>query len=188
MDRGALMPVSPEQASEALDLVADVQARSKTLYGYWRGAPHLILWGVLWMMGFGLADVFPSHVTIIWSVVTPVGIAAGIVIDRYRDDERASRDWKYAIIMLAFAAFFFAAFAVMKPHDPNQASAFICLVVALIYVLMGLWFGVRYIAGGMLIAALTLAGFFLLHSHFSLWMASIGGSALIFTGLWLRKP
>jgi hypothetical protein len=183
-----MMRVSPEEASQALDQVAEAQARSETLYGYWRGAPHLILWGILWTAGFGLADVFPTHVTVIWSVVTPVGIAAGIVIDRARDGEPASRDWRFAIIALAFAAFFFATFSILKPHGIDQVSAFICLVVALVYVLMGLWFGLRYVLGGMLVAALTLSGFFLLHSHFSLWMASVGGGALILTGLWLRKP
>jgi len=53
---------------------------------------------------------------------------------------------------------------------------------------MGLWFGFRYIVAGLLVATLTLTGFFVLRSHFSLWMASVGGSALILTGLWLRKP
>jgi hypothetical protein len=182
------MPISPEEALEALDQVADAQARSRTLYGYWRGAPHLILWGILWMTGFGLADVFPAHVTVIWSIVTPIGIAIGIGIDRGRDREKRSRDWRYAIIALAFATFFFATFSILRPHSIDQTSAFICLVVSLIYVLMGLWFGFRYIIGGMLVAALTLAGFFLLHNHFSLWMASVGGSALLLTGFWLRKP
>jgi hypothetical protein len=180
------MPISPEQASDALHQVVDAQARSETLYRYWRSSPHLILWGILWMTGFGLTDAFPTYATLIWGVVTPVGIAIGIVIDRGR--ERTSRNWRYAVIALAFATFFFAAFSIVKPYHVNQVGAFICLVVALIYVLAGVWFGIRYIAAGMLIAALTLAGFFLLHSHFSLWMASIGGSALIITGLWLRKP
>jgi polyferredoxin len=140
------------------------------------------------MIGLGLTDVFPMHVTVIWSIVIPIGIATVIVIDRSRDGEKRSRDWLYAIIALAFAAFSLATFAIMKPHSINQTSAFICLVVALIYVLMGVLFGFRYIIAGMLVAALTLAGFFLLHNHFSLWMASVGGSALILTGLWLRKP
>src|SRR4051812_1449935 len=167
-----MMPISPEEASETLNQVADTQARSRILYGYWRGAPYLILWGILWMAGFGLTAVFPAHVAVFWGIVTPLGVATGIVIDRSRNNEKRSRDWRYAVIALAFAAFFFATFSILRPHSINQTSAFICLVVSLIYVLMGLWFGLRYIMCGVLVAALTLGGFFLLHNHFSLWMAS----------------
>ena len=36
------------------------------------------------------------------------------------------------------------------------------------------------------IAVLTLVGFFWLPQLFLLWMAVVGGGALIFAGLWLR--
>ena len=53
--------------------------------------------------------------------------------------------------------------------------------------LLGLWIGWRYTAIGIGIAVLTLVGFFLLPMHFLLWMAGVGGGALILTGLWLRR-
>jgi hypothetical protein len=182
------MALSPEQASEALDQIANAQARSATLYGYWRGAPHLILWGVLWMVGFGLMDVFPTHGTVIWSIVVPAGIAAGIIAERRQDGASGGRHWHYLGAALAFAAFFFAVFAVMRPRSVDQTGAFISLVVALAYVLLGLWIGVRYVVAGVVLAVLTLAGFFLLRGHFSLWMAAVSGGALVVGGLWLRKP
>jgi hypothetical protein len=182
------MPLSAEQASEALNQIADAQARSATLYGYWRGAPHLILWGALWMIGFGLTYVFSKYATVIWSIVTPLGIAAGIAVERCHSHGIGVRHWRYLAIALTFAVFFFSAFAIMPPRSGDQTAAFISLVVALIYVLMGLWIGARYAVAGILLAAFTLAGSFLLRDHFTLWMAAVGGGGLVFAGLWLRKP
>jgi hypothetical protein len=47
--------------------------------------------------------------------------------------------------------------------------------------------GTRYVVSGIAVAALTLAGFFLLKQHFLLWMAAVGGGAMILAGLWLRR-
>ncbi|BAT61582.1 hypothetical protein GJW-30_1_04141 [Variibacter gotjawalensis] len=182
------MNISPNQASQALDQISATEAKSSKLYGYSRGAPHLIVWGIVWLVGFGLTAIFPASAALIWSIVTPLGIAAGFIVGRRHDAESGPYDWRYAIIALAFAAFFFAAFSVIKPHNANQVGAFICLVVGLIYVVMGLWLGTRYIVAGLLVTALTLAGFFLMQSYFSAWMAVLGGGALIVMGLWLRKP
>src|SRR5262245_41730570 len=46
------MPLSPQDASAALDDIARVEARSATLRSYQGAAPYLILWGVLWAVGY----------------------------------------------------------------------------------------------------------------------------------------
>ena len=66
-------------------------------------------------------------------------------------------------------------------------GAFVPMLMAAIYMVMGLWLGWRYSAIGGALAVLTLGGFFLLPVHFLLWMAFVGGGALILTGLWLRS-
>jgi hypothetical protein len=64
---------------------------------------------------------------------------------------------------------------------------FVPLLVATTYVLLGIWIGGRYAAIGIVIAILTMVGFLLLPAHFLLWMAGVGGGALILTGLWLHR-
>jgi hypothetical protein len=43
------------------------------------------------------------------------------------------------------------------------------------------------VVAGVLVAALTLAGFFLLKDNFFLWMAGVGGGSLILAGYWFRQ-
>ena len=76
---------------------------------------------------------------------------------------------------------------VMQPGNPLAQGAFVPLLVAMFYCLMGLWRGVRLLITGIVVAALTLIGFFYLPEYFMLWMAAVGGGSLILLGLWLRK-
>jgi hypothetical protein len=84
-------------------------------------------------------------------------------------------------------AFLVAAGFVLRPTGAKQIAALIPLMVAIAYVIPGIWRGPRYVVTGLAVAALTLFGFFLVREHFFLWMAIIGGAALILAGLWLKR-
>jgi hypothetical protein len=178
------MTLSPQDAAAALHDIHAAEARSATLREYQRAAPHFIIWGILWAVGYGLSDVFPLHANAIWAVIVPIGVLAGVVAMR---GGRSTLGWRYAAVMVSILAFFAASVLVLAPVTGRQVAALIPLFVALMYVLRGIWAGPRYIVAGVAIAALTLAGFVLLRDHFSLWMAGVGGAALILAGLWLRK-
>lgn len=178
------MTLSPHDAAAALRDIDAAQARSAALREYQRAAPHFIIWGILWAVGYGLSDLFPAEVNAIWAVIVPIGIVAGVVAMR---GSRGASGWRYAVAMVAILAFFAASAFVLAPVSGRQVAALIPLFVALMYVLRGIWAGARYIVAGIAVAVLTLAGFFLLREHFALWMAAVGGGALILGGLWLRR-
>jgi hypothetical protein len=178
------MTLSPQDAADALRDIDAAQARSKTLLGYQNAAPHFLIWGIIWVVGYGLSDVFRGHANAIWGTLVPIGLIAGLFVKR---DAGRAISWRYAATALAIFSFFAATFFVMWPVSGRQISAFIPLVVALLYVLGGIWSGLRYVVAGIAIAALTLAGFFFLREHFLLWMAVVGGGALILASIWLRK-
>jgi len=74
----------------------------------------------------------------------------------------------------------------MAPVTNKQVATFIPLLVALIYVLRGIWNGPRHIVAGIAIAALTLVGFVWLSSHsFSGWRPS--RRRVDPRGLWMRQ-
>jgi len=178
------MALSREDAAAALRDIKLAEARSARLDDYQRAAPHFLIWGVLWVVGYSLSNFYPRHVAAIWAVIVPIGIATGLAAMRARG---SGLGWRYGAAAAATFAFFFAVFAVMWPVSDRQIAAFIPLFVALAYVLRGIWSGVRHVVAGVLVAALTLAGFFLLEQHFSLWMAGVGGGSLILAGVWLRR-
>jgi hypothetical protein len=186
------MPVSPTEAQDALrDISATAQA-SATSYSYRMASPHFILWGVIWVVAWSVSYFDPTQKWL-WPILDAVGIAGSFYLGR-----RAARHanagaqrgrWgvKYGGSLVAIAAFVAAVYAVMPPRNPLQFSAFFPLLVALFYCLAGLWANAtRLVLIGIGIALLTLIGFFWLPQIFLLWMAIVGGGALIFAGLWLR--
>jgi hypothetical protein len=182
--RRSAVELSPQEAASALRDIETAERRSETLRGYAQGSPHLVLWGILWVVGYGLTDFFPRHGQTIWAVIVAIGLSAGFAAIR-----RGGHDvgWRYGAVALTLAGFFCAVFAVLAPVNGRQVAAVIPLAVAAAYVLVGISRGPRFAVSGLAIAALTLAGFFLLRQHFFLWMAGVGGAALILAGVWLRR-
>jgi hypothetical protein len=182
------MPLSPQDAAAALHDIEQAEQRSVRLHGYRQGSPHLILWGVLWAVGYGLTDLWPAHAPTIWAIVVPTGIVGGFIILRAaRSGAKRVDVWRYCAVATTLGAFFSATFYVMGPVSGRQVSAFIPLFVATVYALASVWLGWRYAIAGVALAILTLAGFALLGRHFPLWMAGVGGGALVLAGLWLRR-
>jgi hypothetical protein len=184
MIKGFSMTFSPEDAAGALREIEAAENRSAQLHGYERSSPQLILWGILWAIGYGLNDLFPSRGGAIWAAIIPIGVIAGFAAVRDAGHRVA---WRYGADALTAMAFFAAAFYVLWPVSPKQIAALIPLLVAAAYVTAGIRRGSRYIATGLAVAMLTLIGFGVLREHFFLWMAVIGGAALILAGVWLRR-
>jgi len=178
------MSLSPQDAAAVLRDIEQTQSRSAILHEYQTAAPHFIIWGIIWIVGYGLSDFFPTREYAIWAALVPVGLVAGAFIQS--GGSRAIA-WRYGATSLAVFVFFFAAFFVMSPVSGRQVAAFIPLLVALIYVLRGIWGAPRYVVAGIVVAVLTLVGFVWLKPHFFLWMAVVGGGALILAGLWMRR-
>ena len=178
------MTLTPRDAGAALRDIEAAQARSSTLRDYQRAAPNFLIWGIIWAVGYGLSDPFPRHAGSIWAVLVPIGLAAGFFAARGGKPMFA---WRCGAVALAMLAFFVAAFFVMAPVSGKQIAAFIPLFVALAYVLCGVFRGPRYAVAGIVVAAATLVGFVWLQQHFFLWMAIVGGGALMLAGFWLRR-
>ncbi len=185
------MPISAEEAGEALTDIARVQRRASILKGYERGAPHLMLWGLIWAIGYGLTDIVPSMAGTSWLVLDIVGLTGSFLLGRAAvvgvptAGEGYGR--RFSGVSATLLAFILATYYVMKPRDAPQFGAFPALLVAVIYTVFGIWRGVRWAAAGVVLGVSTVAGFILFKEHFMLWMAAVGGSTLLVTGFWLRR-
>jgi hypothetical protein len=179
-----MMALSRQDAAAALHDIERAQARSACLEDYHRAAPHLMIWGVLWAVAYTLNDIYPLRAAAIWSVVVPIGVIAGLLAMRQGRNERT---WRYAAMIGAIFIFVVATVVVIWPVNARQVAAFIPLLVALTYVLKGIWSGTRYVGLGIAVSAFTLLGFFLVKGHFYLWMAVVGGGSLILASLWFRR-
>ena len=180
------MTVSRAEASAALADVDVAQSRSAQLRGYQSAAPHLIIWGIAWAVGYTATDLAPGWTNAAWLTVVPAGVVADIVVaraDRPGNGAGAAIAW----LLLIFFALVSGTIAVMQPRDPRQIGAFVPLVVAASYAIVGVMGAPRLLVLAGIIAALTVGGYFALPAHFVLWMAAVGGGSLVLGGLWLRR-
>ncbi len=182
------MSVTRADAAAALHDIESAATRSDTFRGYQSTAPHLIIWGIAWATAYGVTDLAPAWGNLIWLLVTPLAVIADIVAaQRDRADKAHAAGRAMATLSAIFVVFIAGTIAIMAPTDPRQIGAFIPLVVAAGYAIMGVLGLTRMLVLGAALAALTLTGYFALPAHFLLWMAAIGGGSLILGGIWLRQ-
>jgi len=179
------MSVTQQDATEALRLVQEAGARSETLRGYQSASPHLILWGCVYAVAYSFSFARPDLAQWPWIVLVPIASIGDVVIGK-RD--RSGVDWKiFPILFATFLAFIIATEAIMQPTSSTQMGAFVPLVIAACYIAVGAAAGARFIYTGVALGVLTLVGFFVFPSIFLLWMAVVGGGALVLGGVWLRQ-
>jgi hypothetical protein len=180
------MVVSRISAAAALDDIAVAEAKSRTFRGYQSASPHLIIWGVAWAVAYLITDFAPHWANPAWVGIVAIATSGDIVAARMDRKKDASGATVAAVFSIA-AVFTGSVIAIMAPTDPRQIGAFIPLVVAAGYALLGLMCGARLLILGAALTSLTLFGFFALPAHFLLWMAIVGGGSLILGGVWLRQ-
>ncbi len=181
------MPLTQEEASATLRDIESAEHRSSTAIGYRAAAPHLFLWGCVWMIGYGASYAWPQGAQI-WPVLSVAGAIGSFWIGRRQGPARPSRfAWNYVGTLVSVFLFITAIFLILPPRTGDQVAAFFPLLLALFYALVGIWRRApRILVLGAAIGALTIGGYFYVHPDFLLWMAGVGGGGLILGGLWLR--
>lgn len=185
------MSMSREEASAALATVEQVDHRVGVLSGYRDSAGHFFLWGVIWIVGYGLTGVRPEYVDATWLLLDAAGFVGsyliGRAVARRRGQSSAHYRARYAGGIATFLGLYFAILYVFPPREMDQVAALPALLIAAAYLVTGLFRGTRWVVAGMVLGTMTVAGFALLPANFMLWMAAVGGGTLLTTGFWLRR-
>lgn len=177
--------ISREDADRTLKDIDSTMDRASLGFGYRAAAPHLILWGVVWFLGYGLSAVVPdlrAH----WIGLVALG-AIGSAVAGGRGGAGGAA-WKYVATALLAAGFFVALFSLLPPLDSRQVGALFPLVVSALYGGFGIWtcrakFGLT----GAAVGGVALGAYFLAPGWFDPLMAIVGGGALLLGGLWMRR-
>jgi hypothetical protein len=192
------MSISRDEAAAALGEIEQAGGRARTVQMYSAAAPFLILWGCIWLFANATVDLAPPWGGRAWMA----GLVVGTVLTLYwtirnsltwkhrypmSGHERAAIGRRASLLGVTLVSFFPAMLAVAGPLSGRQVNALISLLWAFVYMAAGAFIGWRLFAIGVVTAAAILFGYFFLHTHYGLWMAIVGGGALIAGGLWLRK-
>jgi hypothetical protein len=201
------MAPTAEEAARALREVESIRMRSLQLRSYRYAAPHLILWGIIWVVGYGTTDLAPRYANLVWIALTLLwivlyvlsfarpdspGVSASTTAStsvRCIEEARVQRRYRLRFLGVAAVAglMIVGTALIMQPHG-IEMTAYAPLLVASVYLGASVWgAGTRYAVVGLALAVLALPGYLLLSQYFLLLMAVVGGGALILTGLWFRK-
>ncbi len=181
------MDLSPAEAQSALKDIEKTANRAAASQHGRIAAPYLLLWGVLWTIGYFAMGLAPAY-SWIWLPIVAIGILVSFILGRREEPSVRGFGWRYGLSFAVLAVFLFALFAIMRPREGNQIGAFYPLAIGLYYSFIGIWTkGWRMLPLGVALIALTLTGYVFLPDHFMLWMAAVGGGGLILGGLWMRS-
>jgi hypothetical protein len=186
------MNVSRQEAAEALDTVKQAKDRGKAFRFYAGAGPYFILWGAIWIVTDIALEIWPGA-DWIWPVAaTGGGILSGVLpwfLPRLYLVEQRPRTipWRGILTYVVFFAFCGAMFTLMSPPTPQQVHAFWGVFFGSIYMIAGIWVGVRGFLIGFALFALSIAGFLFVKEHFYLYMGLTGGVAMVIGGIWIDR-
>jgi hypothetical protein len=196
------MNLSSDEAARALADIDAAGTRSARLQRYRHFAPHLMLWGGIWLLANTVTDLWPVRAALAWPCLSLAGAAASFWLGARRRGRDAVANaagtgalaagvaadgWRWGLSFAAIIAFQIATMVIVQPQNGRQQNAFISLFWTFLYTVLGVWLGWRLFAIGFAASVLIVAGYFLLAAHFFLYMGVVAGGALIAGGLLLRR-
>jgi hypothetical protein len=181
--------IDSQQASEALADINDIARRVRQSRIYNLASLMLIMWGVLVFAGHLAEYVAPRSALLIWLAVTVLGTAGSFAISASTRTRTGVRtfDGRFLAAFLLFLGFGYLWTLGLGHFTARQMDAFWPLYFMLVYTIVGLWFGLAFVAIGLGITALTLIGYFFIGDWFHLWMAVVNGGGMMLGGFWMRR-
>lgn len=168
-------------AAAALAEVQGARRRSAELRGYSHAGKHLVAWGLVWLVGNLSVQFAPAAAVWVW------GAAVVLVVSFQLLSAGKRRGGWRVLATVGTGLGFYAAASALLGVQPWLQSAFASLIVAAIYVGLGIWIGARFAWIGLLLAAIILTARFAFPAWLPLALGAGGGGALILSGLWLRR-
>ena len=187
------MVISGVEAASALADIERVQRRTAVAAGYDLASPYLIVWGLVWLLGYVGCGMLPvAQWGYAWLPPIMLGSAASAwfgVRTAARASGTAHRGalGRSLLATIAITVFLNCVSLVVGPIPPNSAIVIPALVLGLVYMLTGLATLPRFAWIGTIIFVATMAGFWFARPLLPFWIAGFGGGGLIVGGLWLRK-
>lgn len=182
------MTLSPDEANAALASIQRSQAAGRRAFRAHAGHLHLWLWGVIWIIMAMTAQFGGSAGVQVLPLLSFTGGVISILIGHFqRRQVRLPVDQRFIRVLMAVLLFGLLVPFVLRPvPTPEMVFTYIGLLVALAYVVAGLWFDLYLFALGLLLAGLLLAGLWLALPIFWWWIAGAGGGTLIGAGFYVR--
>ena len=117
------MSISPEAAASALAEASEAGRRAGRLQRYRGFAPHVVLWGAVWIIANTFNDLLPGHENLVWLALVVPGIVASTLIGARTGRRRLEpgestkgHSARWALASFAMFAYFTCVLSVMAPE------------------------------------------------------------------------
>ena len=189
------MNITPDEARIALNEIEQGTTKAKPIYNNW--AYHLLVWGLVWTIGFSLTQLQPQFINWIWGTVLVLGIVGsavlGILQGRWTrlvpGSQSAFVNSRIGIfygVLYSFAVLFLVVF----PFTKLEVGLFWIMIVAFGSIIAGVWLK-EFVSVwlGVGITVMAVLGYFLLPHYFWMWSAVFAGLPLVVISMYylLRK-
>ena len=190
------MDISEKEAQDSLDQIQAVSTRTRKTIAASYDSVLLIMWGLIGILGFLGTHFFLAWAWPIWMSLGGIGMIATFVVSwrQFRSGNPVKSPasekigWRIFLFWTLLYVYMFIWLSILKPRGGIQLNAFILTTIMFAYVVIGLWFKCYYMVWlGIGVTCTTLVGFYLIPpSYYCLWMAPMGGGAILGTGLYIR--
>ncbi|GAC1568874.1 MAG: hypothetical protein NVS3B14_20330 [Ktedonobacteraceae bacterium] len=181
------MNVSPEEAQEALAAIRQTTNKTRKTYGY--NGHYLMLWGMIWFVGFIASQyIQSSFIDWIWGVLSTIGwiVSAFLGVNQSKQ-VRSIVGPRIGFFYFALIGFVVLWFVILQPLSVKQDVLFFISIVMFGGVVAGVFArSVSTIIGCVSITALAVMGYYLIPAYFDLWVAVFCGLTMVGIGLTLR--
>ena len=184
------MDISPSEAEKTLASIRETEDQMHKAMNASGGGYQMLIWGVVMLIGYTLNQ-FADHLSVAaiagtWIVLSVIGnlvsVAMSIRMARKFHSPLGARIGAMLPIFILFGvvgAFF------VNPAGPREINLLIYLLVMLWLAMMGLWVKLSMLWISLIFTGLMLFGYMVLPDYFFLWLAIVGGGAMIGSGLFL---
>jgi len=185
------MELSAAEARSALDDIERTTTLSAKSTGYRRSSPYLILWGVIWMIGYA-APVLAPHLAhaYSWLALDLIGMVASALITARaprRTGKASGQSWRIFAMAGLIAFFIVGTMFVMQPTHAAQFEVFPALVLGLCYGIVGIFGMPRFFWVACIPPVAGLLAYYLAPAALPLTLSLIGGGSLVVVGFWMRR-
>jgi hypothetical protein len=197
MDHEPIAPITKEEAQASLEEIDRIILLTRRGIARAGTAPIVIMWGIIWMIGFAGVQFFPEHTNKLWTALDVIGISGSFLSGFWsrKSPIKSPYHGKIGLSWLLLFAFGVIWLCLLAPWQGSHAAvrlgrqmaAYWSTVPMFAYIIMGLWLDRFFLVLGTLVTLATLAGYYFITDTFFLWMAVVGGGSLVAGGVFIRK-
>ncbi|MFQ5615402.1 MAG: hypothetical protein ACE5GO_02950 [Anaerolineales bacterium] len=184
------MNITPDEAQQSLSAIQQVTTQTRRAVAHGGGPYFMFIWGGVWFLGFLTSHFLASAALLggIWTTLSGLGMVATFLTGaRLGRRVHGPLGARIGLFWLALTGYGVLWVWLTRPTSGEQMSMMIVTIAMFGYVVMGLWLGGIFAWVGLGTTALALLGYFLFPTYFNLWMAFLGGGALVGSGVYILR-